>query len=92
VSTAHVGDQQWDHYHAKIVSLFSPSSTAAAASSSKPIAELPTVLVELISSYARHGFTHDEALEIRRQLMVERKYFIDQHNDAWERSYSLCEH
>ncbi|GGK40354.1 DUF4246 domain-containing protein [Nocardia camponoti] len=34
-----------------------------------------------------------QAMEFREQLMHERKYFVDEHNDdIYEREFSLCEH
>ncbi len=34
-----------------------------------------------------------EQLMHREQLMQERKFFVDEHNDhLYERSFSLCEH
>jgi hypothetical protein len=78
VSTAHIGDQQWDRRFERITSSL-PSA-------------LPLVLLNVIGGYARQGFTKEEALEIRRELMKERKFFVDKHNEVWEREYSLCEH
>jgi hypothetical protein len=79
VSTAHIGDQQWNHNGG--IQLRSSLMTA-----------LPLVLVNVIEEYAKTGFTREEALEIRRELMKERKFFVDKHNEVWEREYSLCEH
>ncbi|MCB5181919.1 DUF4246 domain-containing protein [Streptomyces antimicrobicus] len=37
--------------------------------------------------------TLDEAKDYREQLMQERKFFVDEHNEAiYEREFSLCEH
>lgn len=37
--------------------------------------------------------TLEQAKEYRSQLMQERKYFVDEHNeDVYEREFSLCEH
>ncbi|GAA1980205.1 DUF4246 domain-containing protein [Catenulispora subtropica] len=37
--------------------------------------------------------TLEQAEEYREQLMRERKYFVDEHNeDVYERAFSLCEH
>jgi hypothetical protein len=37
--------------------------------------------------------TLDQAREFRSQLMQERKFFVDEHNDQiYEREFSLCEH
>ncbi len=37
--------------------------------------------------------TLEQAKEFRSQLMRERKFFVDEHNEKiYEREFSLCEH
>lgn len=53
---------------------------------------VPKDVLLKIADYAKIGFTWEEALEHRKKLMKERKYFTDYMNVTMEREYSLCEH
>eukprot|EP01127_Copromyxa_protea_P001565 TRINITY_DN1152_c1_g1_i7.p1 TRINITY_DN1152_c1_g1~~TRINITY_DN1152_c1_g1_i7.p1 ORF type:complete len:470 (-),score=101.75 TRINITY_DN1152_c1_g1_i7:242-1651(-) len=55
-------------------------------------AGLPDDIVSYICSYAKWGFTKEEAEEHRLKLMNHRKYYRDSENQIWEREYSFCEH
>ena len=53
---------------------------------------LPLEVRELIMQYTWH-FTHDMALEVREDVMDERKYFVDSNTQKPVlREYDLCEH
>ena len=54
--------------------------------------EFPAELIKMIVEWAKWGFTQEEALAHRLELMKERKYWIDSNNKIWERSFSFCEH
>lgn len=53
---------------------------------------LPVELMLEIFKRAKWGMTHAEALAHRLALMKERKFFVNDLNEIWERDYSLCEH
>jgi hypothetical protein len=53
---------------------------------------MPSVIIRIIAEYMSSGMTHREALAVRASLMNERKYFVDEHNQQWQREFSLCEH
>jgi len=54
--------------------------------------EFPPELIKIIVGFAKYGFTPEEALAHRLELMKERKYYVDANNRVWERSFSFCEH
>ena len=55
-------------------------------------ARLPTTVRSLIMQYAWH-FPHDRALQVRDEVMTERKYFTEQNTEkVFLREFSLCEH
>jgi hypothetical protein len=31
-------------------------------------------------------------MQVRLELMAERKFFVDSHNRRWARAFTLCEH
>ena len=52
----------------------------------------PTEVRELIMQYAWH-FPHERALQVRDEVMNERKYFTEQNTEkVFLREFSLCEH
>ncbi len=59
---------------------------------SKPIPGMPADLQGLIGA-KDWFFPHDKALEVRQELMKERKFFTDNNTrEVFERPFSLCEH
>ena len=54
--------------------------------------QLPKEMVMYIIEKAKYGFTWEEALQHRLNLMKERKFFVNDQNEEMEREYSLCEH
>lgn len=86
VSSAEVPPQQWEKTKKKLlITLLLVLKRLRVTSMSKD------VLIK-IAEYAKIGLTWEEALEHRKKLMKERKYFTDYMNVTMEREYSLCEH
>ena len=55
-------------------------------------ARFPSEVRELIMQYAWH-FPHERALQVRDEVMTERKYFTEQNTEkVFLREFSLCEH
>ena len=55
-------------------------------------ARFPTDVRNLIMQYAWH-FPHERALQVRDEVMTERKYFTEQNTEkVFLREFSLCEH
>jgi hypothetical protein len=81
ISTATVPPQQASWYHKEIARLSGLSSV------------LPSELQEAILSFVNFPMSLYEAKLHREELMKERKFFVQQHNDVlFERHFSLCEH
>jgi len=55
-------------------------------------ASIPKAVVGVILEYLEYGYTFKEAEKNRLKLMKERKVFVDDMNQEYERTYSLCEH
>ncbi|BBN14296.1 hypothetical protein Mp_6g10480 [Marchantia polymorpha subsp. ruderalis] len=86
VSTKHVPDQQWERIMPKQLELMSLVADRLTGK------RIPPVIIHDIVSRAKSGMTMVEARRHRLELMKERKYKVDQNNQAWERDYTLCEH
>ncbi|CAF1426543.1 unnamed protein product [Adineta ricciae] len=80
LSTANVPPQQ-SHWLRNIVrSMF-------------PFNQLPQLVIEKIINYIDFPMSLNQAYQYRRDLMEERKYFINQNTEQlFERPFSLCEH
>jgi len=85
-SSLNIPPQQWDKIRPVLIRLIDSVTTQLIGRT------LPKEVFELLLSLAKWGFTWEEAKQHRLQLMQERKYYIDENNRRWERSFSYCEH
>jgi hypothetical protein len=44
-----------------------------------------SIVANIVCEYGEVGMSHADALAVRLALMKERKFFIDHHNEIWER-------
>jgi predicted RNA-binding protein YlqC (UPF0109 family) len=60
---------------------------------SKIFAKLPNEMVkEIVDHVEEFPISLEEAKELRLELMEERKAFVEEHDDAHQATFSLCEH
>ena len=77
LSTAHIPPQQQAWMELEIDKIFT---------------NFPSEVRALIMQYAWH-FPHERALQVRDEVMTERKYFTEQNTETvFLRAFSLCEH
>jgi hypothetical protein len=84
-STLHVPMQQWECLQREQARLLCLIAQRLGVS-------LPKDVVLYILSFAKVGFSQQEAQDIREKLIKERKFETDELNKLWERKFSLCEH
>ena len=54
---------------------------------------LPDSILHMIEDHLDFPLTLEQAKKYREELMTERKWFVQHHNeDIFERPFSLCEH
>jgi len=80
VTTSQVAPQQW------------PAQLPKFRQCVSDVGGLPTAVANLVCEYVHNGFTADEAVHHRAELMRQRKFFINEKNQEWQREFSLCEH
>jgi len=85
-SSLNIPPQQWDKIRPVLIRLIDSVTTQLIGRT------LPKEVFELLLGLTKWGFTWEEAKQHRLQLMQERKYYIDENNRRWERSFSYCEH